>query len=152
VDDVKKYIPHRPPFLFVDEIIESTDESLTATRRVRPDEAFFAGHYPGNPIMPGVLIAESVFQAAAIHLVRTLDRSVVPENAVPVLVRISDARFRQLIRPGDVLTIQVRLKERMSKFFFMHGVVTSKGRRVMSIDFGVAMEAEGATPVSTAPE
>ena len=126
----------------MDEIIESTPDSLTASRRVRADEAFFEGHYPGNPIMPGVLIAESVFQAAAIHLVRTLDASIVPENAVPVLVRISDARFRQLIRPGDLLTITVRLKERMGKFFFMHGRVTSEGRRVLSIDFGVAMEAE----------
>lgn len=142
MDDVRKYIPHRPPFLFVDEIIESAPDSLTAIRRVRADEAFFEGHYPGNPIMPGVLIAESVFQAAAIHLVRTLDASIVPENAVPVLVRISDARFRQLIRPGDLLTITVRLKERMGKFFFMHGRVTSEGRRVLSIDFGVAMEAE----------
>lgn len=143
MDDVKKIIPHRPPFLFVDEILSSTEEKLVAKRTLRPDEPFFAGHYPGNPIMPGVLIAESVFQAGAIHLVKTLDAGVVPENAVPVLVRISDARFRQVIRPGDVLTIEVKLKERMSKFFFMHGRVTSEGRRVMTVDFGVAMEAEG---------
>ena len=141
VEDVKKYIPHRPPFLFVDEVISATPESLTAQRRIRPDEDFFQGHYPGNPIMPGVLIAESVFQAGAIHLVNTLSDEVVPSNAVPVLVRISDARFRQAIRPGDVLTIEVRLKERLGKFFFMHGRVTSEGRRVMTIDFGVAMEA-----------
>jgi 3-hydroxyacyl-[acyl-carrier-protein] dehydratase len=141
VDDVKKYIPHRPPFLFVDEVISATEESLTAQRRVRPDEDFFQGHYPGNPIMPGVLIAESVFQAGAIHLVNTLNSDVMRSNAVPVLVRIRDARFRQAVRPGDVLTIEVRLKERMGKFYFMHGRVTSEGRRVLTIDFGVAMEA-----------
>jgi 3-hydroxyacyl-[acyl-carrier-protein] dehydratase len=143
MDDVRQIIPHRPPFLFVDEIISSTDEALVAKRTLRPDEPFFGGHYPGNPIMPGVLIAESVFQAGAIHLVKTLSEGAVPKNAVPVLVRISDARFRQVIRPGDVLTIEVKLKERMSKFFFMHGRVTSEGRRVMTVDFGVAMEAEG---------
>ena len=141
MDDVKKYIPHRPPFLFVDEIVSSTKDSLTAQRRVQPDEAFFQGHYPGNPIMPGVLIAESVFQAGALHLVDTLSEDVVPRNAVPVLVQISDARFRKVVRPGDILTIEVRLKEQMGKFFFMHGSVTSEGRRVMTIDFGVAMEA-----------
>lgn len=143
MEDVKQIIPHRPPFLFVDEIISSTGEKLVAQRTLRPDEPFFAGHYPGNPIMPGVLIAESVFQAGAIHLVKTLSEGVVPKNAVPVLVRISDARFRQVIRPGDVLTIEVKLKERMGKFYFMHGRVTSEGRRVMTVDFGVAMEAEG---------
>jgi 3-hydroxyacyl-[acyl-carrier-protein] dehydratase len=141
VEDVREFIPHRPPFLFVDEILSATEDSLTAQRRIRPDEDFFQGHYPGNPIMPGVLIAESVFQAGAIHLVNTLSADLVPPGAVPVLVRISDARFRQVIRPGDVLTIEVRLKERMGKFFFMHGRVTSEGRRVMTVDFGVAMEA-----------
>ena len=152
VDDVRKYIPHRPPFLFVDEIVSSTKESLTAQRRIRPDEDFFRGHYPGNPIMPGVLIAESVFQAGALHLVDTLSENVVPKNAVPVLVRISDARFRQVIRPGDVLTIEVRTKERMGKFFFMHGRVTSEGRRVMTIDFSVAMEAGDADEASGSAE
>ncbi len=143
MNDVKKLIPHRPPFLFVDEIISSTEESLVAQRTMRSDEPFFAGHYPGNPIMPGVLIAESVFQAGAIHLVNTLREEAVPKNAVPVLVRISDARFRQVIRPGDVLTIEVKLNEKMGKFFFMHGRVTSDGRRVMTVDFSVAMVAEG---------
>ena len=108
MDNVKQFIPHRPPFLFVDEILSATEESLTAQRRIRADDV----------------------------------------DAPRQFAHFSDARFRQIIRPGDVLTIEVRLKERMGKFFFMHGRVTSDGRRVMTVDFGVAMEAgneEGAS-------
>ncbi len=63
MESIEQLIPHRPPFLFVDEIIAEGPDTLTTRRRVRPDEDFFKGHYPGNPIMPGVLICESVFQS-----------------------------------------------------------------------------------------
>jgi len=63
VTEVEKLIPHRPPFLFVDEIVSHQGETLTARRTWRADEDFYKGHYPGAPITPGVLLSEAVFQA-----------------------------------------------------------------------------------------
>ena len=71
-DEILQAIPHRPPFLFVDEVVEQSEDSLTAKKHVDASEAFFEGHYPGNPIMPGVLISEAVFQTGAIFLTRLL--------------------------------------------------------------------------------
>lgn len=138
-EHVIRRIPHRPPFLFVDEILSETEDQLSARLQVRPEFDFFRGHYPGNPIMPGVLISEAVFQAGAVLLARKAEGEC--GGDVPVLTRIEDARFRSIVRPGDELTIEVRLKERMGKFFFMRGSVKAGARRVMTVDFSVALMA-----------
>ncbi len=145
-DAILSRIPHRPPFLFLDEIVSSSAERLTATFTARPELEFFKGHYPGNPIMPGVLISEAVFQAGAVFLAGLADDAA-PAGAVPVLTRIQDARFRSIVRPGDVLTIEVKLKERVGRFLFLSGLVRVGERRVMTVDFGVALtEADPARP------
>ena len=66
MEEIYRRIPHRPPFLFIDQILEITNEGASAKLSVKPDFSFFTGHYPGNPIMPGVLLCESVFQTGAI--------------------------------------------------------------------------------------
>ncbi len=138
--NVEELIPHRPPFLFVDEIISQSENSLIARRKVRPEEDFFQGHYPGNPIMPGVLISEAVFQTGALFLVKHLEGSgELTGKEVPVLARISDARFRSIVRPGDELTIEVHLKEKVLGFYFLKGFVKNAGKRVMDVEFGVSM-------------
>jgi len=140
VTNVEELIPHRPPFLFVDEIVSQSDTNLVARRKVRPEEDFFKGHYPGNPIMPGVLISEAVFQTGALFLVKHLEGSgELTGNEVPVLARISDARFRSIVRPGDELMIEVRLKEKIAGFYFLRGFVKNNGKRVMDVEFGVTM-------------
>lgn len=141
---IAQYIPHRPPFLFVDEVMSFDGDKLTARLRARPEFDFFRGHYPDNPIMPGVIISEAVFQAGALLLARQAGEAGV--RGVPVLTRIQDARFRSIVRPGDELTIEVRIEERMGRFCFMSGSVRTGDRRVMTIDFGVAMtEPEGSS-------
>ncbi len=140
-DEILQAIPHRPPFLFVDEVVEQTEESLTAKRHVSESEPFFEGHYPGNPIMPGVLISEAVFQTGAIFLTRMLAEELEAEpDMVPVLTKISDARFKSIVRPGDDLFITVTLKEKMGRFIFMNGAVKNgAGKRVMTVTFSVAL-------------
>lgn len=140
-EEVLQAIPHRPPFLFIDEIVERSDNSLTAKRFVPATEAFFQGHYPGNPIMPGVLISEAVFQAGAIFLTGLLAEDLAAEpDLVPVLTKISGARFKSIVRPGDTLYVTVNYKEKLGRFIFMDGSVkTEDGRMIMTISFSVAL-------------
>ena len=140
-DEILQAIPHRPPFLFVDEVVEQSVDSLTAKKHVDASEAFFEGHYPGNPIMPGVLISEAVFQTGAIFLTRLLAEELDSDpDMVPVLTKIVDARFRSIVRPGDDLYITVKLKEKAGRFIFMAGgVKNGEGKRVMNVTFSVAL-------------
>jgi len=101
LDDVKALIPHRPPFLFVDEIVSETADSLTAKRVWRAEEDFYQGHYPGAPITPGVLLCEAVFQTGALFMARQAQAAgAAPGSGVPLLSKISDVRFRTPIYPG----------------------------------------------------
>jgi 3-hydroxyacyl-[acyl-carrier-protein] dehydratase len=143
--EVLKRIPHRPPFLFVDEIVSEAPDCLVARRTWRADEDFYTGHYPGAPITPGVLLCESVFQAGALHLSRTLAEQGVPPG-VPLLVKISDVRFRNPVYPGDVVTIEVRKKDTMGGFYIMAGSMKRGDTRIMSVDFSVAWKTPGAAP------
>ena len=140
-NEILQAIPHRPPFLFLDEVVERSENSLTAKRHVSDSEPFFEGHYPGNPIMPGVLISEAVFQAGAVFLTSLLEEEMETNpNLVPVLTKISDARFRSIVRPGDDLIITVSLKEKMGRFIFMNGSVKNgRGQKVMNVTFSVAL-------------
>ena len=141
MEPIEKLIPHRPPFLFVDEIIAETDDTLTTRRRVRPDEDFFKGHYPGNPIMPGVLICESVFQSGCIFLAKQFAaRGEDLSHYTPVLTRITEVKFKNSVKPGDELIIDVKLKDCLGRFMFLSGSVrTADNRKVLTVDFGVAL-------------
>lgn len=156
MEPIEKLIPHRPPFLFVDEIIAETDDTLTTRRRVRPDEDFFKGHYPGNPIMPGVLICESVFQSGCIFLTKQLAaRGEDLSHYTPVLTRITEVKFKNSVKPGDELIIDVKLKDRLGRFMFLSGSVrTADNRKVLTVDFGVALvdaSSNGSNPPPAKP-
>jgi 3-hydroxyacyl-[acyl-carrier-protein] dehydratase len=136
-NEVLGRIPHRPPFLFIDEIVAEGPEGLVARRTWRPEEDFYQGHYPGAPITPGVLLCESVFQAGALYLSRYAASDTAP-GGVPLLVKIGDVRFRSPVYPGDTVTIEVRKKEVISGFFLMTGSMKRGDTRVLSVDFSVA--------------
>lgn len=138
-DAVTTLIPHRPPFLFVDEIVSETEDSLVARRAWRPEEDFYRGHYPGAPITPGVLLCEAVFQTGALFLARSAGPAGISAPGVPLLAKITDVRFRQPIFPGDTVLIEVRRKERLGEFSLMSGGMRkADGTRVLSVDFTVA--------------
>ena len=139
--EVTSLIPHRPPFLFVDEILTVSEDAITTKFSVRPDLDFFKGHYPENPIMPGVLISEAVFQTGALLMAKLMEGvGDVPAGGVPVLSKIEAARFRSIVRPGDELVITARIKEKVGQFAFMTGSVKAGARRVMNVDFCVALQ------------
>ena len=127
-------IPHRPPFLFVDEVIELTPDRIVARTLADPDADYFRGHYPNNPVMPGVLVCESVFQAGAILMMHRVG----PEpgaRATPVLTRISEAKFKHVVRPGQSLAVEVVFDEELGGAYYMTGRVTVQGRMVLRVTF-----------------
>jgi 3-hydroxyacyl-[acyl-carrier-protein] dehydratase len=149
---VTELIPHRPPFLFVDEIIAETAGGITARRTWRADEDFYRGHYPGAPITPGVLLCEAVFQTGALHLARQAQAAGAKPGegarGVPLLAKINDVRFRSPVYPGDTIIIDVKKKETLGGFTMMSGAVKkADGARVLTVDFSVAWKTpEGRQP------
>ncbi len=139
--EVKAAIPHRDPFLFVDRVVEREEDSLTAEWRVPPDADWFRGHYPGHPVLPGVLISEHVFQTAAI-LVSDLAGGLRPEDGLPVLTRIESARFRRMVRPGETLRTRVKLEERVGPAWFLSGDVRCDGKSVLRIRYALTRAAD----------
>lgn len=138
--NVTDLIPHRPPFLFVDEIVAETADSLTATRVWRSEEDFYKGHYPNAPITPGVLLCEAVFQTGALFMARQAQAAgEAPGSGVPLLAKISDVRFRSPVYPGDQIVIDVKKKEVMGGFTMMCGAIKkADGTRILTVDFAVA--------------
>jgi len=133
-------IPHRPPFLFLDRIDEVRADGATCSRTFRADEPFYSGHYPGNPITPGVLLCESVFQAGAIFLTKKLQsEGGAPAGKTPVLCRIEEAKFKGMVKPGDTVSIEVKLVETLQQFHFMTGTVRRDGKAVLTIRFALAL-------------
>jgi|APGre2960657505_1045072.scaffolds.fasta_scaffold14840_3 3-hydroxyacyl-[acyl-carrier-protein] dehydratase len=112
---IEKCIPHRYPFLLVDRVLELVpDDYIIAVKNVSISDPFLAGHFPGHPVMPGVLLIEGLAQAAGIlgHLYVNGGLSQC------LLTEISEARFRRPVVPGDVVTYDVRVKKRRAPFFW----------------------------------
>jgi 3-hydroxyacyl-[acyl-carrier-protein] dehydratase len=132
IHDILKILPHRYPLLLIDRVLElKRKESIVAIKNVTINEPFFNGHFPGLPIMPGVLIVEAIAQAGgALLLTEVEDRN----NKVMVFTGIDRAKFRHPVSPGDQLRIEVEVKgwrvvPRMIAAK-MHGIVLVAGKRV----------------------
>ncbi len=106
INHIKGMLPHRPPFLLVDKIIEITESSVTAIKNVTMNEPFFEGHFPKEPIMPGVLQIEAMAQAGGILVLSTVED---PENYNTYFLKIDNVRFKQKVVPGDTLIFKMSL-------------------------------------------
>jgi 3-hydroxyacyl-[acyl-carrier-protein] dehydratase len=117
LDRFLKLLPHRYPFLLVDRVLELDQERTLTLKNVTINEPFFAGHFPGLPIMPGVLILEALAQSAAI-----LALSIVGERrSVFMLTGLDKVRFRRRVIPGDQLRMEVRVSKHHFPLWKMHG-------------------------------
>ena len=138
-EDVLSSIPHRPPFLFVDRVLEMTDTSNVAERTMSTEEEIFKGHYPQMPIMPGVLMCEALFQTAGILMSRYLNETDKDGGKIPVLTRIESAKFKQPAFPGDCLHLEVQLTEKMKEFYFFKGNVKKDEKLLITLTFMLGM-------------
>ena len=105
-NDIMNILPHRPPFLFVDKILEISDTSITGLKYVSPDESYFKGHFPGRPVMPGVLQIEAMAQVGGVLVLSTFPD---PENYLTFFARIENAKFKRTVVPGDILIFKLEL-------------------------------------------
>ncbi|MDO5566268.1 MAG: 3-hydroxyacyl-ACP dehydratase FabZ family protein [Planctomycetia bacterium] len=144
-DDILNAIPHRPPFLFVDEILQWEEEKIVCQYTFKEDEFFFKGHYPGSPIVPGVILCESAMQCGAILLSKIFRNSESGPDKVPVVARMGDVRFKNPVFPTNTVTIEVEFKERMGSAYFMAAKLTNQGKIVLRFDFSCTATERPAT-------
>jgi 3-hydroxyacyl-[acyl-carrier-protein] dehydratase len=130
-EDIEKILPHRDPFLLIDEVIElEPGKRIMAIKHVNNDEYYFRGHFPQNPIMPGVLIVEAIAQAGAIAVLSLPQY----KGKLVLFAGIDKARFKKIIKPGDELTIEVEITD------FRRNIGKAKG--IAKTDNQIACTAE----------
>lgn len=139
-DFIMARIPHRPPFLWLDRVLELTDSAIRVETTVSAELDVFKGHYPDYPIMPGVLLCEAVFQAGALLIAETLRGKQDLQGVVPVLTRILGAKFKREVRPGDLIEITAALKEQVGPAWFLKGGVQVGGKTAVQVEFACALK------------
>jgi beta-hydroxyacyl-ACP dehydratase FabZ len=140
VKEIFKSIPHRYPFLLVDRILEIEGaERIVGIKNVSINESFFQGHFPNQPVMPGVLICEAMAQVGAIFAYNA--RGGATDNKVFVLTGLDNVKFKRPVEPGDQLRMELTCLKRRGSFWKMQGVATVEGKLVAQAEIS-AMEVE----------
>ena len=134
VNTIRGLIPHRYPFLLVDRIIDLDIEArrIVGVKNVTVNEPFFQGHFPGQPIMPGVLIIEALAQAGG--LLTQLSHDGQTAGRMFYMVKVDNARFKRMVVPGDRLDLEVRLKRLIRNMALYEGVASVDGAEVASAE------------------
>ena len=135
IEQVMQYLPHRYPFLLIDKVVElELGKSITAIKNVTINEPFFPGHFPGAPVMPGVLILEALAQAAGILSFKT--KNYTPEQiGIIYFAGIDNARFKKPVRPGDQLVLKAEIVREMRGIWKYSGRAEVDGALVAEADF-----------------
>ena len=138
IDEIKKLIPHRYPFLLIDKVTDIVkNESATGVKNVTVNEPYFPGHFPSSPVVPGVLQVESMAQTAAVLVAKSLNFS--ESNALVLLTTIDNAKFRKPVIPGDVMSLVISVKRIRNKLWKFYGQVIVDSQRVSECEFSAMM-------------
>ncbi len=142
VEQIRNYLPHRYPFLLVDRVVEyEVGKSLTAIKNVTVNEPWVNGHFPHQPIMPGVLIIEALAQATGLLGFRTMGEE--PQtDTLYLLVAVDKARFKQAVVPGDQLVMKVELVKRKGIMWVFNAEARVDGKLAVSAELMCAAKKE----------
>ena len=132
-EEIKSILPHREPMLLLDDVT-NTDGVAVGHYHVRGDEFFLQGHFPGNPIVPGVILCEILAQSACVLLSDSLK-----EGQLPVYTGLDKVRFRNSVRPGDTIETRCTIKRAKHPVYFAEGTVTVDGTVCVSAEFSFAV-------------
>ena len=135
-DEIMRILPHRDPMLLLDEV-EEIEGTAVGHYTVRGDEFFLKGHFPGDPIVPGVILCEILAQSACV-----LMQDAMSEGKLPVYTGLNNVKFRSPVRPGDTIETQCRIKRAKHPFYFAEGIVTVAGKLCVSAEFSFAITGE----------
>jgi 3-hydroxyacyl-[acyl-carrier-protein] dehydratase len=136
IEAIKAAIPHREPFLLIDEIVEQEENRIVCRKKFTGDEFWYAGHYPQFPITPGVLLCEAAMQAGAVLLSKMVDQT---DGDVPVATRANNVQFKKMVMPGDTVLIETHLTEKLGGAFFLNAKVTVDGKVAVRFDFACTL-------------
>jgi UDP-3-O-[3-hydroxymyristoyl] N-acetylglucosamine deacetylase/3-hydroxyacyl-[acyl-carrier-protein] dehydratase len=132
IEDIMKVLPHRYPFLFVDRILEIEEKKrIVGLKNVSINEPFFQGHFPGHPIMPGVLIIEAMAQVGGMLLMGSIGD---PESKVVYFMSLDNVKFRRPVKPGDQIRFELVMTQLRGTVAKMHGVAKVEGEIVAEAD------------------
>lgn len=131
-DEIKKVLPHREPMLLVDQV-ELVDGKSQGKYQVRGDEVFLQGHFPGNPVVPGVIQCEMLAQSACVLLIGQA------EGMTPLFTGLQNVKFRGQVKPGDVFESQCELVRSRGQFYFAKGTGRVNGKVCVSAEFSFAL-------------
>ncbi|SFB97071.1 3-hydroxyacyl-ACP dehydratase FabZ family protein [Butyrivibrio sp. YAB3001] len=134
-EEIKKILPHREPMLLLDEAVLNEDGSATGFYTVRGDEFFLQGHFPGKPVVPGVIQCEIMAQSACMMFADKMSES----DVLPVYTGLDKVRFRGMVVPGDTIRVDTRILKAGHPLYVLHGELTVNGKKCMSGDFSFAI-------------
>ncbi|MDG2516466.1 MULTISPECIES: 3-hydroxyacyl-ACP dehydratase FabZ [Lysobacter] len=141
VVEIQKLLPHRYPFLLVDRVVEfEPNKRVLAYKNVTANEPFFQGHFPGHPVMPGVLVVEALAQAGGV--LTQLSNGSTADGRLFYLVKIDNAKFSKMVVPGDRLDLEVSLKRVIRNVAIYTGIASVNGEQVACAEV-VCAEAKG---------
>jgi len=134
IKEIMDLIPHRYPFLLVDKVKNfKKGESATGIKNVTMNEQFFTGHFPGNPVMPGVLIVEALAQTSGVLVAKTLDAK--PGEKTVLFTTINKVKFRKPVLPGDTLELNVTIIKNKMSIWVLKGEALVNGKKVTEAEF-----------------
>ncbi len=138
---IRKFLPHRYPFLLVDKVLAiETGKKITAIKNVTANEPFFNGHFPGAPIMPGVLMIEALAQASGLLVLNSLGVAEGDDRDMFFLAGVDEARFKRMVVPGDQLQLDVELMKHRLDLWKFKGTATVAGELACSVIFMIIRE------------